>query len=396
MLSKAHFPIRSEPAFVPNEAPEHFCFMFVRNLVNSLAKNMSVPTKLSKCTPYIGTHDNAFHCDDVTACHILKSLERFQDHEIVRTRDQKLLDGADIVVDVGGELDVDRLRLDHHQRSFDQTIKNYHPHMKTTNPNKAVRLSSAGLVYAIFGKDYIVKQLNLGETYTDIKGDTNKREMIDTIYGVIYLAFMEEVDAIDNGVEIADGDNLVYNYRFTSDLSSRVGYLNPIGKEVTPEMRLEQFKKAMDLVGSELVDRIKFYAGTWWPNRQALRECVLKREDFDPSGQMVLVESTQLVGWRSSLVELEQELDIVGKLKFIVFYDGSDASPWRATAVTEAGKSFQSRVPLLEQWRGKRDEELQQISGIPDATFVHMSGFTGGAKSMEGVKRMVRKTLGLE
>jgi uncharacterized UPF0160 family protein len=53
----------------------------------------------------IGTHNGAFHCDEALACAILTSLPRFSDAEIVRTRDQKVLDTCDIVVDVGGIFD---------------------------------------------------------------------------------------------------------------------------------------------------------------------------------------------------------------------------------------------------------------------------------------------------
>lgn len=351
--------------------------------------------RMSKLS-YIATHDNTFHCDDVTACSILKTLKRFKDHDIVRTRDPDLLAKAEIIVDVGGELDVERLRLDHHQRSFKQTIKDYHPNLKTTNPNKPVKLSSAGLVYAVFGKDYIVKQLGLGETYADVETCDDKKRMIDVIYDKAYVEFMEEIDAIDNGVEIADGSNVVYNYHISSGISNRVGRYNPVEKNASPELRLEQFKKAMQMVDHEMSEGIKFLGQIWWPRRQQFRDFVLKRKEFDPSGQIVFIDSEHLVSWKSALIEVEEELGIVGELKYIVFNDGSTASPWRATAVPIELKSFQTRVPLKEEWCGKRDEELQKVSGVPDATFVHMNGFTGGAKSLDGIKSLVRKTLALE
>ena len=53
----------------------------------------------------IGTHNGSFHCDETLACSMLKLLDRFKDAEIVRTRDQSLLDKCDIVVDVGGVFD---------------------------------------------------------------------------------------------------------------------------------------------------------------------------------------------------------------------------------------------------------------------------------------------------
>lgn len=357
---------------------------------------MSTTSKKAGCTPYICTHDNTFHCDDVTACYMLKSLTRFKDHEIFRSRDPEIWDGAEVVVDVGHVLDVPGLRLDHHQRSFNQTIKDYHPNLKTTNPNKPVRLSSAGLVYAIFGKDYLAKQLNLGETYAEIKEDAEKRKMIDCIYEVLYLGFMEEVDAIDNGVDIAAGENVHYNYHINSDISTRVSYFNPRGKDATGEERLSQFKKAMKYVGAELSERVKFYGEVWWPKRQSFKELVLNCKNFDPSGQILLVDTEHLAGWKTLLRDIEDELGIAGEIKFIVFNDGSGASPWRATGVPVEPKSFLCRMPLKEEWRGKRDGDLQEVSGVADATFVHMSGFTGGAMSEQGIKSLVRKTLGLD
>lgn len=346
--------------------------------------------KVLKPTCYIGTHDGTFHCDDVTACFMLKQLDRFRDHEIIRTRDAETLANSEIVVDVGGELNVEKLRLDHHQRTFNQTIHDYHPSLRTTNPKKPPRLSSAGLVYAIFGHELIRKILKL-----ENNSEESKR-MVDAIYEKSYVEFFEEIDAIDNGVETVSGDNLVYNYHINSGLSNRVARLNPPSPKASPETRLEHFHKAMEVVGAEIIEGINFLGHMWWPQQLQFERYVLNRHQFDSSGQIVFIDDGQLIGWKSALVNLEEKLGIVGELKFIVYYDGSDASPWRATCMPYSLKSFLCRVPLKEEWRGKRDEELQEASGIPDATFVHMSGFTGGAKSEAGIKALVRKTLGLE
>ena len=53
----------------------------------------------------IGTHSGAFHCDEVLACAMLKKLPEYKEAEIIRTRDQSLLDKCDIVVDVGAIFD---------------------------------------------------------------------------------------------------------------------------------------------------------------------------------------------------------------------------------------------------------------------------------------------------
>ena len=44
----------------------------------------------------------------------------------------------------------------------------------------------------------------------------------------MYSNFLEEIDAIDNGIEVAEG---ILRYRITSTLSHRVGWLNPAWNE---------------------------------------------------------------------------------------------------------------------------------------------------------------------
>lgn len=45
------------------------------------------------------------------------------------------------------------------------------------------------------------------------------------------------------------------------------------------------------------------------------------------------------------------------------------------------------------EWRGLKGEVLSELTGIPDCTFVHPSGFIGGNKTYEGVLSMARLAL---
>jgi uncharacterized UPF0160 family protein len=66
----------------------------------------------------IVTHSGPFHADDVFAvAFILRYCT--DDYEVVRTRDQSVIDSADIVVDVGGVYDPQTLRFDHHQNDYE-------------------------------------------------------------------------------------------------------------------------------------------------------------------------------------------------------------------------------------------------------------------------------------
>ena len=68
----------------------------------------------------IATHNGPFHADDVFACALLKRFVN-RSSTVVRTRDQSLIDSADVAVDVGGIYDPENCRFDHHQNSYEGT-----------------------------------------------------------------------------------------------------------------------------------------------------------------------------------------------------------------------------------------------------------------------------------
>ena len=51
------------------------------------------------------------------------------------------------------------------------------------------------------------------------------------------------------------------------------------------------------------------------------------------------------------------------------------------------------RLSLPEEWRGLRDDELSQKSGIDQCIFVHAGGFIGGNHTYEGIIQMARIAL---
>src|SRR3989344_2675707 len=62
----------------------------------------------------IVVHDGGFHADDVFSVAALL-LYLSGDAKVVRTRDPRIIESGDFVVDVGGVYDAERNRLDHHQ-----------------------------------------------------------------------------------------------------------------------------------------------------------------------------------------------------------------------------------------------------------------------------------------
>ena len=149
----------------------------------------------------IGTHNGHFHCDEIFACFLLKTLPRYANAEIIRTRDQKILDECDTVVDVGGVFNAGQRRFDHHQKSFTDTF-----HSLDSSKPWTIRLSSAGLIYVHYGREIIRELLNKDEQQLD---ERVREHLVEIFYEKLYEKFVQETDAIDNGVDI--GENMKYD-----------------------------------------------------------------------------------------------------------------------------------------------------------------------------------------
>jgi uncharacterized UPF0160 family protein len=80
-----------------------------------------------------------------------------------------------------------------------------------------------------------------------------------------------------------------------------------------------------------------------------------------------------------------------GQAIYIVYPDDT-AGQWRIQAVPVGPQSFDSRKPLPEVWRGLRDDQLDEVTGIEGCVFVHASGFIGGARHTNDCSLLIRLT----
>ncbi|KAK3228149.1 hypothetical protein Dsin_008011 [Dipteronia sinensis] len=319
----------------------------------------------------VGTHNGTFHCDEALGCFMIRLTEKFSNAQIIRTRDQKVLDELDAVLDVGGVYDPSNDRYDHHQKGFEEIFGH----------GFSTKLSSAGLVYKHFGKEIIAKELQVDEGHPDVL----------RLFVAVYKSFMEAIDAVDNGINQFDTDKPP-RYANSTHLSSRVGKLNLdwIEPDQSAEKENEAFQRAMALAGSEFLEALRFYAKSWLPARSIVMECLAARYDIDPSGEIMLL--TRFCPWKLHLFELEEEMKIEPSIKYVLYQDDR-GKQWRVQAVAVSPDRFESRKALPAQWRGLRDDELSKESGIPGCVFVHMSGFIGGNQTYEGALAMARAAL---
>ncbi|KAL3985625.1 hypothetical protein ACH3XW_39380 [Acanthocheilonema viteae] len=325
--------------------------------------------------PKIGTHDGKFHCDEAFAIFLLKSLPEYSNYEIVRSRDKDVLSLCNIVVDVGSEYNHAAMKYDHHQRDFTHTMNT----LRVMNFD--TKLSSAGLIYAHYGKSVISTLLEL----------PHDDPVIDILFKKVYEAFVESIDAIDNGIAQFDGEP---RYYLGGTLPSRVSMLNPAWNEnsVNPN---ERFMMAVKLVGKEFNELLSYLCKSWLPARSHVIHAVTHRFDIDKSGQIFCLESGGMP-WKDHFFLVEEQLHLKNDDVIYVIYEDNANAQWRVQAIPVSQKQpFENRLPLPEAWRGLRDAELTKVTDIPGCIFVHPTGFIGGNKSMQGVIEMARKSLSL-
>ena len=110
------------------------------------------------------------------------------------------------------------------------------------------------MVYLHFGQKILAHLL---------KTDENS-ELVQQTFSKVYENFIEEIDAIDNGISTHDG---LPRYKVTTTLSSRVGNLNARWNEEGEVDETARFHQAMELVKTEFLDRVDYFAKSWWPAR---------------------------------------------------------------------------------------------------------------------------------
>jgi uncharacterized UPF0160 family protein len=328
---------------------------------------MSFESKALTTFTSIGTHDGKFHADEALACYLLLKLPAFAGASVTRTRNEEILASLDCIVDVGAKYDADLLRFDHHQADFDCTFSDA---FKT-------KLSSAGLVYKHFGKELI-------EILGDCKPGTLSQANLELLYVKCYKDYIEGIDAVDNGIS-ATKERPAYT---KNSVSSIVDRFNPINDEENPD---EQFHKAKNFIGQDFERLVYSLVHKWLPARHVVESALSHAEQWDSLGRILVLHAC--IPWKLHLLELERERGM--DVKYVLFPDTHSGS-WRIQAVPASeDDSFLDKMPLPEQWKGKRGAELDAISGIEGCIFVHASRFIGGNLSFEGALAMAKEALKL-
>lgn len=307
----------------------------------------------------IAVHSGTYHLDELLATAMQLFLNSFdgKNSVIVRTRNLKTLNKCDYVYDVGKIYNPKEHRYDHHMPEFNVTM-----------PDKETKLSSAGLFWLNQGKELISKFF-----------DTNNQKLIEKLWFKVYDEYIEQVDAHDNGIQVAN------EMKFS--ISSKASMIsNP--SNASEEVIEQYFYFYLQKVICDLFEYLFKIKSKFLPEREIIEQAFADRLKHDESGK-VLVLRKYCSSWKEHLFDIEKENGVFENTLFVIFFDEKDKT-WRIAAVPKKLQSFGDRVSLPRPWCQCKAENLSEVIGVPDCTFVHANGFIGGNKTFDGALSMAK------
>jgi uncharacterized UPF0160 family protein len=303
----------------------------------------------------LATHSGKFHCDEVFAYAVLRLALGLTapgtDHTLLRTRNPKLIESADVVWDVGTVYDPAANRFDHHQRGA--------PVRADETP-----YSSAGLVWQTYGERAVAALLR----------PTGTESFAAAIAADLDTSLVRPIDENDNGVSAK---------RESNGLPSIIGDFNPTWDHPSangPTAGDEAFLAATDFAQSFLARRVDSLRA-----RYVAEATVLAAHAAAQDPRLLVLETG--MPWKN----------VIFTHDLPVLFTVSPASNgnWMIDTVPPEPGSFDQRLSLPESWAGLQAEELAAESGTADAVFVHVRRFVGAAKSQAGAVEMAQKALAL-
>lgn len=289
------------------------------------------------------THNGSFHADDIFACAAISLfLEKKKEHfEVIRTRDEKIIQMGDYVFDVGGIYDPNKNRFDHHQPGGAGMRAN------------GIPFSSFGLVWQKFGAEIC-----------------NSQEIAE----IIELKLIQPIDAEDNGVDIC---NHTFNI-FTYQIGNIVESFLPTAFE--KNNKDEKFFELIQLAKTILKREIK-------KATDGLKVKKIIYEDYKKAKDNRIIVIDKISVSRDIIWDV---LCAYPEPLFAIYFSFDD---WGVVTIRKNRNLFGSRKDFPKEWSGLTGEKLQKLSGVPDAIFCHKDLFLVGAKSKEGAIKLAELAL---
>lgn len=279
------------------------------------------------------THNGPFHADEIVAIAQLLLAKRVD--KVIRSRDAKVIQEANYVVDVGGIYDPTSRRFDHHQQDY----KGEH--------------SSAGLVGQFLKNEGFYDE----ETYLFLK----KR-------------LLDHVDAFDNG---RVSKEILQVETFSSIIEM---FVPPKEECLDAEMEFA-FDQALDFAKGHiqrLLNRFEY--------ERSCREYI----------QGVMQSCKEILFFDRAVPWLDNFFALGGQQHRALFIVMPTKEGWKLRVIPDSLETrMGARLLLPEEWGGKIGVELENASGIPGAIFCHKGRFIAFFKTKEGALAAAQSALQL-
>ncbi|MEY2702940.1 MAG: hypothetical protein RLY43_1578 [Bacteroidota bacterium] len=292
----------------------------------------------------IVTHDSRFHADDVFAVATLDLVFNGK-IKVTRTRDEKLISEADIVLDVGSIYDPEKNRFDHHQKEGAGMRENGIPY------------ASFGLIWNHFGR----------------------RLCNEKVWQYIENKIVQSIDAGDNGISTYE---IKPEYKISPyNASTMIFSFMPSWKE-SQDMD-KPFFEAVAMV-KKILQREILRATHSFESEEIILGCYEKSEDK----RIIVIDK----GYQFSDEDISRVLHNKPEVLFFLKYR-EEHDQWSAKAIRIDLSDFPTRKPFPKEWAGLSNEELQKVSGVSDAVFCHRGVFLAVTKSLEGAIQIAKKAI---
>lgn len=292
------------------------------------------------------THSGSFHTDEIFASVILDQIlskEGYQ-FEILRTRDEDIINSADIVYDVGKIYNSEKLRFDHHQND-------------TTLIRDGIPYSSFGLIWKEFGM---------------ILCNQNRNVWVE-----IDNRLAKPIDAADNGIETY---KKVINGLLPVTLYDMTSIFNESWKEVDYDKQDILFFEFLE-IAKKYFSRILSVAFDNCDGIDLVKNIYEKTEDK----RIIVLDS--VLPW-------EDELSSKSDTMLVVYPSKKNGSlDWHVKGVKESVDSMNRRCMLPLEWGGLSGEELEKTTGVKGVFFCHKTGYICATNSKESAIQIAKITL---
>ncbi len=294
-----------------------------------------------KTKKLVVTHDSGFHPDDVFAAATLALYYDKIDQPFIirRSREAEDIEKADVAFDVGMVYDPEKGRFDHHQKGGAGERENGIPY------------AAFGLVWKHFGLE-LVESEGVWQSVDD--------------------QLASPIDGPDNGVSL---DELKF-----------------------PGVKPFYLGDVLGLLFGGSKDQNKAFAEAVQFAKRILSEFIERAKSGEEAKENILEEYRKSEDKRLAVIDIPSNRNLVTfalykeEALFAVFPSKS-SDDWKLLAIRIHPTDFPAKKNLPESWGGLQGEEIQKVTGVPDAIFCHQKLFLASAKSKEGALALAKIAL---